>query len=63
MSNMPALFREREGKKVLEVAKKAGAKLVEFRFGGVTAIIHLTESAEMPVANTNEWLTDDPHSA
>jgi hypothetical protein len=35
------MFREREGKKVIEVAKNAGAKSVEFHYGGVTAIVHL----------------------
>ena len=64
MSGTPAKFREREGKKVVEVAKKAGAKSVEFRYGEVTAIIRLVESADAPIApDANEWLTDDSHSA
>ena len=65
MSGRPAQFREREGKKVIEVAKKAGAKSVEFRYGEVTAIVRLGES-EKPVASVaegNEWLVDDAHQA
>ena len=64
MSGPPAKFREREGKKVIEVAKKAGAKSVEFRYGEVTAIIRLAESADAPIApDANEWTVDDPHKA
>jgi hypothetical protein len=54
MSNRAALFRQREGKRVLELAKKAGAKAVEFRYGEVIAIVRLTESDEAPV-DPNEW--------
>jgi hypothetical protein len=43
MSGVPAKFRVREGKKVIEVARKAGAKEVEFRYGEVTAIVRLSD--------------------
>jgi hypothetical protein len=46
MSGTPALFREREGKRVIEVAKRAGAKEVEFRYGEVTAIVRLNTPEE-----------------
>jgi len=49
MSGRPALFREREGKKVIELAKRVGAKEVEFRYGDVTAIVRLDESGEKSV--------------
>jgi hypothetical protein len=56
MSGVPAKFRVREGKKVIEVARKAGAKEVEFRYGEVTAIVRLAESDGKPVAE-NEQIT------
>jgi hypothetical protein len=59
VSGKPALFREREGKKVIQLAKKAGAKSVEFRYGEVTAIVRLAETDERPVAEANEWLSGD----
>jgi hypothetical protein len=49
MSGKAAMFREREGKKVIALAKKAGAKAVEFRYGDVTAIVRLEEAAEKSV--------------
>jgi hypothetical protein len=63
MSGRPALIRQRDCKQIINAAKKAGAKQVEFRVGAVPVIVHLDESAEKPAANTNEWLTDDSHSA
>jgi hypothetical protein len=53
MSGTPAKFREREGKKVIEVAKKVGAKEVEFRYGEVTAIVRLAEE-QRPVASEEQ---------
>jgi hypothetical protein len=55
VSGRPAQFREREGKKVIEVAKKAGAKSVEFRYGGVTAIVRLTDATEAPLAPDEDF--------
>jgi hypothetical protein len=64
MSGKPAMFREREGKKVIELARKAGAKSVEFRYGEVTAIVRLDEADAPGVApERNEWLTDDAPQA
>jgi hypothetical protein len=59
MSGRPELFREREGKKVLALAKKVGAKAVEFEYDGVKATIRLDESptsAEM-AAESDEQIT------
>jgi hypothetical protein len=62
------MFREREGKRILALAKKAGAKVVEFEYrpDGVKATIRLdhtsAEMAEEP--ERNEWLEgDDAHQA
>jgi hypothetical protein len=43
------MFREREGKRIIALAKRAGAKEVEFRYGEVTAIVRLDESADESV--------------
>jgi len=58
------MFREREGKRIMALAKEAGAKSVEFEYNpdGVKATIHLNDSTEKPI-DANEWLTDDAHQA
>ena len=64
MSGRPALIRQRDCKQIINAAKKAGAKGVEFRIGPVPVIVHL--DASLPDAadnNTNEWLTDDADKA
>ena len=64
MSGRPALIRQRDSKQIINAAKKAGAKRVEFRIGDVPVIVHLTEcSDDKPVANVNEWLGDDADQA
>jgi hypothetical protein len=57
------MFREREGKKVIEVAKNAGAKSVEFSLRRGYGDCSSSESAEGAVAIANEWLTDDAPAA
>jgi hypothetical protein len=64
MSGKPAMFREREGKRVIALAKRAGAREVEFRYGDVTAIVRLDESDEKDAAPSdvvNEWLINGAH--
>jgi len=63
MSGKPALIREREAKKVIQVAKQAGAKEVEFRYGEVTAIVRLGKSEKPAASQSNEWLAGDAHQA
>jgi hypothetical protein len=54
------MFREREVKKIIAVAKKAGAKEVEIDWEGVKATIRLNGSSASPDAvERNEWLADD----
>jgi hypothetical protein len=48
------MFREREVKKIIAVAKKAGAKEVEIDWEGVKATIRLDDS-EKAAAVANEW--------
>jgi hypothetical protein len=43
MSGRPAVIRQRDSKQIINAAKKAGAKRVEFRIGDVPVIVHLTE--------------------
>ena len=43
MSGRPALIRQRDSKQIINAAKKAGAKRVEFRIGTVPVIVHLNE--------------------
>jgi len=43
MSGRPALIRQRDCKQIINAAKKAGAKGVEFRIGAIPVIVHLTE--------------------
>jgi hypothetical protein len=65
MSGRPALIRQRDCKQIINAAKKAGAKGVEFRIGPVPVIVHL-DASDVPDAadnNTNEWLTDDADKA
>jgi hypothetical protein len=62
MSGRPALIRQRDSKQIINAAKKAGAKRVEFRIGDVPVIVHLAES-EKPAASGNEWLSDDTDQA
>jgi hypothetical protein len=50
MSGRPALIRQRDSKQIINAAKNAGAKRVEFRIGNVPVIVHLTESDETPAA-------------
>ena len=57
MSGKPALFREREGKKVIELAKKAGARSVEFRYGDVTAIVRLSDNKPDELVASEEQIT------
>jgi hypothetical protein len=64
MSGRPAVIRQRDSKQIINAAKKAGAKSVEFRYGEVTAIIRLAESSDAPIApDANEWAVDDAHKA
>jgi len=46
MSGRPAIIRQRECKQIINAAKKAGAKEVEFRIGPVPIIVHLSESTD-----------------
>ena len=46
MSGRPALIRQRDSKQIINAAKKAGAKRVEFRIGTVPVIVHLAEPAD-----------------
>jgi len=41
MSGRPAVIRQRDCKQIINAATKAGAKKVEFRVGGVTAVATL----------------------
>jgi glutamine phosphoribosylpyrophosphate amidotransferase len=43
MSGRPAVIRQRDSKQIINAAKKAGAKRVEFRIGNVPVIVHLRE--------------------
>ena len=54
MSGKPALIRQRDCKQIINAAKKAGAKEVEFRVGTVPVIVHLVESDEKPIAETEQ---------
>jgi hypothetical protein len=51
MSGRPALIRQRDSKQIINAAKKAGAKRVEFRIGPVPVIVHLTESDDNETAD------------
>ena len=50
MSGRPAVIRQRDSKQIINAAKKAGAKRVEFRIGDVPVIVHLTEPDQTPAA-------------
>jgi len=54
MSGRPALIRQRDSKQIINAAKKAGAKRVEFRIGTVPVIVHLVELDEKPIAETEQ---------
>ena len=54
MSGRPAVIRQRDSKQIINAAKKAGAKRVEFRIGTVPVIVHLVESDEKPIAETEQ---------
>jgi hypothetical protein len=54
MSGRPAVIRQRDSKQIINAAKKAGAKRVEFRIGDVPVIVHLTESDEAPAAKDEQ---------
>jgi len=54
MSGRPALIRQRECKQIINAAKKAGAKGVEFRIGDVPVIVHLTEPDDTPAAKDEQ---------
>jgi hypothetical protein len=51
MSGRPALIRQRDSKQIINAAKKAGAKKVEFRIGTVPVIVHLAEPADNETAD------------
>ena len=54
MSGRPAEIRQRECKQIINAAKKAGAKGVEFRIGNVPVIVHLTEPDHTPAAKDEQ---------
>ena len=56
MSGRPAVIRQRDSKQIINAAKKAGAKRVEFRIGDVPVIVHLTEPDHTP-ASKDEQIT------
>jgi len=51
MSGRPAEIRQRDSKQIINAAKKAGAKSVEFRIGTVPVIVHLAEPADNETAD------------
>jgi hypothetical protein len=53
MSGRPAQIRQRDLKQVINVAKKAGAKLVEVQIGPVPVIIHLSTD-DKPIAEDEQ---------
>jgi hypothetical protein len=65
MSGKPALIRQRDAKQIIAAAKKAGVPRVEVKIGEVAVILHLRESEKpaAPVADANEWATDDADKA
>jgi sialic acid synthase SpsE len=44
MSGRPALIRQREAKQIINAAKQAGAKQVEFQIEGVPVIVRLDDA-------------------
>lgn len=54
MSGRPAVIRQRDSKQIINAAKKAGARRVEFRIGDVPVIVHLTESDDTPAAKDEQ---------
>jgi hypothetical protein len=54
MSGRPAVIRQRDSKQIINAAKKAGAKRVEFRIGDVPVIVHLTEPDDTPAAKDEQ---------
>ena len=53
MSGRPALIRQRDSKQIINAAKKAGAKRVEFRIGAVPVIVHLADNETADNADDN----------
>ena len=54
MSGRPAVIRQRDSKQIINAAKKAGAKRVEFRIGDVPVIVHLSEPDHTPAAKDEQ---------
>jgi hypothetical protein len=54
MTGRPAVIRQRDSKPIINAAKKAGAKRVEFRIGDVPVIVHLTELDQSPAAKDEQ---------
>jgi hypothetical protein len=64
MVGRPAKIRQRDLKQALMAAQKVGAKELRMHLGdGTSIVIPLVPDDDKPVANANEWLTDDSHSA
>jgi hypothetical protein len=59
MSGRPAVIRQRDCKQIINAAKKAGAKGVEFRIGAIPVIVHLAEPADDETADN----TDDNNNS
>ena len=57
MSARPAVIRQRDSKQIINAAKKAGAKGVEFRIGPVPIIVHLD------AADFDATLPDDSNNS
>ena len=54
MSGRPAVIRQRDSKQIINAAKNAGAKRVEFRIADVPVIVHLTEPDDTPAAKDEQ---------
>jgi len=53
MSGRPAVIRQRDSKQIINAAKKAGAKRVEFRIGAIPVIVHLADNDAADNADDN----------
>jgi hypothetical protein len=60
MSGKPASVGKREVDAIIKAARQQGATRVELRWDNASAIIHLADSNDAPIAaDANEWLEDD----